>query len=35
MEYLLKWEFWVSVVVVSFVVHFLFTKFMPNLGGGS
>jgi hypothetical protein len=35
MEYLRNPMFWIAVVVVSVVVHFLWAKFMPSMGGGT
>jgi hypothetical protein len=31
-EFLTKWQFWVSVVVVAFVTHWAMNKFMPSAG---
>jgi len=34
MQYIGSWQFWVSVVLVTFVAHWAFTRFMPSMGGG-
>jgi hypothetical protein len=30
MQYIGSWQFWVSVIAVTFVAHFVMTKFMAG-----
>jgi len=29
MEYITRWQFWLAVIVVTFIAHIVFSKFAP------
>jgi hypothetical protein len=34
-QYIASWQFWISVILVTFVAHWAMMKFMPSKGAAS
>jgi hypothetical protein len=34
MQYIGSWQFWLSVILVTFIAHWAMTTLMPKMSGG-